>query len=129
MTSQEMRSVTVSHVDPSAECTQALLYYSLDDLAHVTCIPLTLAGLSTWYMSLDSFPEDRLSDKDLKKQMKRARLVAQLPVPHVFQGQLWGPVGGRALYSVYLCHQGAYNPFSERGFWLLRDGRLWEVTF
>jgi hypothetical protein len=74
-------------------------------------------------------PEGKESDNALKARMRRTKRVTQLPSPHIFYGQIWGPVGARAFYSVYFCRDGAYNPFSERGFWLLRHGSLWEVTF
>lgn len=128
-TSQEIRSVTVSHVDPSAECTQARLYYSLDNLVHMNCALMVMEGLSLRTQALGVAPEGTESNKTLKARMKRTTRIAQLPSPHIFHGQMWGPVGAHALYSVYFRRDGAYNPFSERGFWLLRNGGLWEVTF
>jgi hypothetical protein len=129
VTSQEIRLVTVSHIDPSAECTHAMLYYSLDNLAHVNCVPMVARGLSTRSFQGGALPAESIRDKDRKAHMMRAKRFLQLPLPHIFHGRLWGPVGARALYSVYLRRDGAYNPFSERGFWLLRNGNLWEVTF
>lgn len=70
-----------------------------------------------------------LNDKDRKAHLMRAKRILQLPLPHTFHGNIWGPVGARALYSIYLHRDAAYNPFSERGFWLLRNGGFWEVTF
>jgi hypothetical protein len=129
ITSQEIRAVTVSHVDPSAECTQAFLYYSLDDLAHINCVPMVLDGLPARYrFSPITLPEGRLSDVEFRALARRSKFIARLPPPHMFRGQLWGPVGMRARYTVYLSRHGAYNPFSEGGFWLLRSGGPWEVT-
>ena len=129
VTSQEIRSVTVAHVDPSAECAQAMLYYSLDNLAHMNCVFMALEGLSPRTQMRGVAPEGKESDNALKARLRRTKRVAQLPLPHIFYGQIWGPVGARAFYSVYFHRDGAYNPFSERGFWLLRHGSLWEVTF
>jgi hypothetical protein len=125
--SQEMRAVTISHIDPSGECAQGWLYYSLDDLAHINCTPMLLGGLPAKYQFLSPAPVNGGSDKNSKDLTKRYALTARLPQPHTFHGQLWGPRNTRAVYSVYLSRQGAYNPFSEGGFWLFREGRLWEV--
>jgi len=129
VTSQEIRLVTISHIDPSAECTHGMLYYSLDNLTHVNGIPLLLQGLPTRSYLSGALPVESVNDKDRRVRMTRAKHVTQLSSPHIFHGSLWGPVGARAFYSVYLRCEGAYNPFSERGFWLLRNGSLWEVTF
>jgi len=126
-TGQEIRAITVSHVDPSAECTQGWLYYSLDELAHVNCTPLFLEGLPAKYQFISSLPLDGWSDKNFKVSAKRYKLIAQLPRPHTFHGQIWGPASARAVYSVYLRRHGTYNPFNEGGLWVLREGRLWEV--
>jgi len=126
---QEIRLVTVAHADPSAECTQAMLYYSLDNLAHVNGVPMFLKELSWRAQALGAAPEERDDDKDLKARMRRAQRIARLPLPHLFHGHLWGPAGMRAFYFVYFHRDGAYNPFNERGFWLLRNGSPWEVTF
>jgi len=72
---------------------------------------------------------ESFNDKDRKAAVMRAKRILQLPLPHIFYGNIWGPVGERALYSIYLRCEGAHNPFSERGFWLLRNGGFWEVTF
>ena len=125
---QEIRAVVVTHSDPSAECTQAFLYYSLDELEHVNCVPMLLEGLPARYRFLPSLPEGRLSDGDARALSRRHTLITRLPRPHTFHGQLWGPADTRALYAVYFSRQGTYNPFSEGGFWLLRDGGPWEVT-
>lgn len=125
--SQEIRAVMVTHSDPSTECAQADLYYSLDALAHVNCVPMLLEGLPAKYQFLSPLPEGGLTDADSRARARRYDLIAQLPSPHLFRGQIWGPVGTRALYAVYCSRQGAYNPFSEGGFWLLHDGNPWEV--
>src|SRR5262249_25889045 len=111
VTSQEIRSVTVSHADPSAECTHAMLYYSLDNLTHVNCVPMVLAGLSPRSKLLHVIPQEGVNDHAAKARMRRARRIAQLPPPHIFYGKIWGPVGARAFYSVYLRRDGSYNPF------------------
>ena len=129
VTSQEIRSVTVSHADPSAECTHAILYYSLDNLLHMNCVPMVAGGLSARSQVRGTLPTESFNDKDRKSHMMRAKRILQLPLPHIFHGNIWGPVGARALYSIYLRRDGSYNPFSERGFWLLRNGSFWEVTF
>lgn len=127
VTSQEMRAATVSHVDRSAECTQGWLYYSLDGLTHVNCVPMFLNGLPGKFQLLPALPTGESSDEDSGLLARREKLIAQLPVPHVFYGQLWGPAQARVLYSVYFSRRGTYNPFAERGFWLFRDGNPWEV--
>ena len=129
VTSQEMRLVTVSHVDPSAEYTQGTLYYSLDNLAHMNCAPMFVKGLSINSRLCRTLPIESLDNKDRRAYMIREKRIRQLSLPHIFYGSMWGPVGARALYSVYFRRDGAYNPFSERGFWLLRNGGFWEVTF
>ncbi len=128
VTSQEIRAITITHSDQSTECTQAFLYYSLDALAHVNCVPMFLDGLPTKYQCLPSLPEHQPSAEEYRAWARRYRLVTCLPAPHTFRGQIWGPVNTRALYAVYFSRQGTYNPFNEGGFWLLRDGGPWEVT-
>ncbi len=128
VTSQEIRALTITHSDQSAECTQAVLYYSLDALTHVSCVPMFLEGLPTKYQCLPSLPEHRPSAEEYRAWARRYRLVTGLPAPHTFRGQIWGPVNTRVLYTVYFSRQGTHNPFSEGGFWLLREGGPWEVT-
>jgi len=127
VTSQEIRAVTIAQSDQSAECTQAFLYYSLDALAHVNCVPMFLEGLPRKYQCLSPLPEHRPSEEEHQTWARRYRLMTRLPAPHTFYGQIWGPANTRALYTVYFSRQGTYNPFSEGGFWLLRDGGPWEV--
>ena len=121
--------MTVAHTDPSADCTHAMLYYSLDNLAHMNCVPMVVRGLSPRSRPRGALPTEGLNDKDRRDYLTRMKRILQLPLPHIFHGNMWGPVGARALYSIYLRRDGAYNPFSERGFWLLRNGGFWEVTF
>jgi len=128
VTSQEMRAKKVTHSDQSAECTQAFLYYSLDALAHVNRVPMFLEGLPLKYQPSPTHPQQRASGAEHRAWARRHRLVTRLPAPHTFHGQIWGPADTRALYTVYFSRQGTYNPFSEGGFWLLRDGGPWEVT-
>jgi hypothetical protein len=125
---QEIRGRMVSHSDPSVEYTQAFLYYSLDELAHVNCVPMFLEGLPAKFQFLPPLPGGTVSAEDHKMRARRSKLIARLSAPHTFCGQLWGPAGTRALYTVYFSRQGALNPFSEGGFWLLNGGRLWEVN-
>jgi hypothetical protein len=125
--SQEIRSVAISHTDPSSECTHAFLCYSLDELENINRVPMLLEGLPAKYQFLPSFPEGMLSDKDYTVHTKRYELIAHLPPPHTFRGQIWGPKDTRTLYAAYFSREGAHNPFSEGGFWLLNDGGLWEV--
>lgn len=130
VSSQEIRSAVVTHSDPSAECTQALLHYSFDGPEHVHTVPMVLEGVSLRAQLLPSLPDcpnGGGSPAVRKRQARRDQLVARLPAPHVFHGRLWGPAETRVRYVVYFCRQGAYNPFSENGFWLFRDGGFWEV--
>jgi hypothetical protein len=126
-TSQEIVSADITHSDYSGEYTQASLYYSLDRLAFVNRAPMFLQGLPARYQLTLSVPEGEENGKEYKVSAQRAQLVARLPLPHIFRGQIWGPVGTQAFYSLYLNRQGTYNPFAEGGFWLLRDGNPWEV--
>ncbi|HXG19040.1 MAG TPA: hypothetical protein VNN62_08200 [Methylomirabilota bacterium] len=126
-TQQEIRATPVRHRDDSGEYTQAVLYYTLDGFTHMNCLPMWLDGAPRKDQRLPSLPEHRPTEQEIRTWARRDRLVAQLPLPHLFRGYIWGPVGARALYSVYLRRQGAYNPFTEGGFWLLRNGRPWEV--
>lgn len=126
-TTQEIRALTVAHSDPSAECTQAFLYYSLDELAYVTRVPMFLEGLLGRYQLLPAFPEGEGNKEGARAHARRYKLVAQLPLPHLFRGRIWGPANTRALYAVYFSRQGGYNPFNEGGFWLLNAGGFWEV--
>jgi len=125
--SQEIRAVTITHTDPSSECTHAFLCYSLDELENINRVPMLLEGLPAEYQFPPALPEDTLSDKDYIARAKRYELIAHLPLPHTFYGQLWGPKDARALYAVYFSRQGAYNPFSDGGLWLLDNGSPWEV--
>jgi hypothetical protein len=122
-----MRAALVTHSDPSGECTEAVLYYSLDTLAHVNCIPMFLDGLPARSQFLPVRPEGKFSIEDYKARTRRYKQIADLPPPHLFRGKLWGPAGTQVLYTVYFSRTGELNPFSETGFWLLDDGRLWEV--
>jgi hypothetical protein len=125
--SQAMRAAPVTHRDPSGECTEAWLYYSLDTLAHVNCLPMFLDGLPARSQLLPVFPEGAFRPEDHKARARRYRRITDLPPPHLFRGKLWGPIGTQVLYTVYFSRAGELNPFSETGFWLLDDGRLWQV--
>jgi hypothetical protein len=125
-TQQEIRAEQVTYSDPSGDYTQAFLYYSLDGLVHVNRMPMFLAGVPPKYQRLPPLPEHQAGNAEYKAWAKRSHIVARLPLPHVFRGQLWGPVGAPALYSIYLRREGL-NPFADGGFWLLREGTLWEV--
>lgn len=125
-TRQEIRAEQITYSDVSGDYTQAMLYYSLDGMAHVNRVPLFLDGVPLTYQRLPSLPERYTGHAAYKAWAKRSHLVARLPVPHVFRGQLWGPVGTRALYSIHLRREGL-NPFTDGGFWLLREGTLSEV--
>lgn len=127
MSSQELRAVTISHADPSSECSSAFLYYSLDDLKTINRVPMLLKGLTANGQPLPILPDGMLNKKESAAQAQRYELNARLPSPHIFQAQLWGPKDTRALYAVYFSRQGAYNPFSDGGFWLLNDGKPWEM--
>lgn len=123
---EEIRAEQITYSDHSGDYTQAFLSYSLDRLAHVNRMPMFLEGIPPKYQRLPSLPERQAGGAEYKAWARRSRLVAQLPLPHVFRGQLWGPVGTRALYSIYLRREGL-NPFTDGGFWLLRDGTFWQV--
>jgi hypothetical protein len=125
-TQQEMRAEQITHSDLSGDYTQACLYYSLDGLASMNRVPMFLDGVPLKYQRLPSLPERQAGNAEYKAWAKRSHVVARLPVPHVFRGQLWGPVGTRARYSIHLRREGL-NPFADGGFWLLREGTLWEV--
>jgi hypothetical protein len=125
-TRQEMRAEQITYSDPSGDYTQACLYYTLDGLAHVNRMPMFLEGVPPKYQRLPSLPEHQAGDAEYKGWARRSRLIAQLPLPHVFRGQLWGPVGTRALYGIYVRRE-RLNPFAEGGFWLLQEGALLEV--
>jgi len=88
VTSQEIRAITITHSDQSTECTQAFLYYSLDALAHVNCVPMFLDGLPTKYQCLPSLPEHQPSAEEYRAWARRYRLVTRLPAPHTFRGQI-----------------------------------------
>jgi hypothetical protein len=125
-TRQQIRAEQITYSDPSGEYTQACLYYSLDGLAHVNRMPMFLEGVPSKYQRLPFLPARQAGDAEYKAWARRSRLAAQLPLPYVFRGQLWGPVRTRALYGIYLRREGL-NPFTDGGFWLLREGALWEV--
>ena len=125
-TLQELRAEQITYSDLSGDYTQALLYYSLDGMTHVNRVPMFLEGVSPRYQCLPSLFERSASATAYKVWARRSHAVARLPLPHVFRGQLWGPVGTRALYSIYLCREGL-NPFTDGGFWVLREGTFWEV--
>jgi hypothetical protein len=126
---QEIRALSVTHRDDSGEYTQAFLYYSFDNFMHGNRIPMSLEGLPIRNQQSLVFPDRRSSAREYRAWARRDRLVARLPLPHVFRGRIWGPVNTRALYMVYFQRQGVYNPFSEGGFWLLRNGSPWEAQF
>ncbi len=126
--SQEIHSVMITHSDPSSECTEAFLHYSLDELDQVQSVAMLLEGLPISYQILPSFPEGALCAKSQKKRAKRYKCIARVPLPHTFRGRIWGPPDTRVLYAIYFSRQGTYNPFNEGGFWLLKDGGFWEVT-
>ena len=126
-TSQAIASANVTHSDHSGEYTHACLYYSLDRLASVNRAPMVLQGLPARYQPTPATPESEANGTEYGVSARRSQLIARLPLPHLFHGQIWGPVGTPALYSIYLNRRGMYNPFSEGGFWLLRDGNPWEV--
>jgi hypothetical protein len=125
-TRQEIRAEQITYSDSSGDYSQAFLYYSLDGLAHVNRVPMFLAGLPPRYQHLPFLPERQAGDAEYKARARRAHFIARLPLPHVFRGHLWGPVGTRALYSIFLRREGL-NPFTDGGFWLLRAGTFWEV--
>jgi hypothetical protein len=127
VTIQEIRAETVTYRDMTGDYTHALLYYSLDDLAQGNRTSMCVDGLPTRYQDPPVLPEHTASHKEYRLQAKRSQLVAQLPLPRIFRGQIWGPVGARAFYSVYLSQRWTYNPFAESGLWLLQDGRPREV--
>jgi hypothetical protein len=126
--SQEIRALQITQIDPSAECAAAFLYYSLDELKNINRVPMLLEGLPAKYQFLPFHPAGAQGHEDFKTGSKRDELIARLPAPHHFRGQLWGPADARALYTVYFSRQGLHNPFREGGFWMLHDGRPWEVT-
>lgn len=127
VTVQEIRAETVTYSDTVGEFTHAFLYYSLDGFTRGNRAPMCVEGLPTRYQDPPVLPEHEVSNKEYRLWAKRAGGIAQLPLPHVFRGQIWGPVGARALYSIYLSQRWSYNPFAENGMWLLQDGRPWEI--
>ncbi|MGE0826716.1 MAG: hypothetical protein AB7P18_31895 [Candidatus Binatia bacterium] len=124
---QEIRVITVTHSDFSVEATEAFLYYSFDNLVHVHRAPMLLDGLPMRYQALSPLPSGAVNTEYPKRQARRYKLIATIPPPHTFRGHLWGPAGARVLYTVHFSRQGALNPFSEGGNWLLNNGRFWEV--
>lgn len=127
VTTQNIRAETITYSETTGEYTQAWLYYSLDDFTQANRIAMSIDGLSIRYQHPPILPEHEVRDKEYQLRAKRAQLVAQLPFPRIFRGQLWGPVGARALYSIHLSRQWSYNPFAEGGMWVLQDGRPREV--
>lgn len=127
VTTQEIRAEMITYSDVVGEYTHAFLYYSLDGLTHGSRVPMHVEGLPTRYQSPPALPEREAGDKEYRLWAKRVQLIAQLPLPRAFNGQIWGPVGARALYSIYVSRQWTYNPFAEGGMWVLQDGRLWQV--
>ena len=126
-THQEIRATPVTHRDDSGEYTQAFLFYSLDGFVHLNRLPMRLEGLPLRNQRMLSLPEHRPHEKEYRTWARRDEFVARLPLPHIFHGRIWGPVGARAVYSIYMQRQGANTPFSEGGSWLLRNGGFWEV--
>ena len=127
VTVQEIRARTVTYSDTVGEFTHALLYYSLDGFSSGNYAPLRVEGLPTRYQHPPVLPEHETGNKEYHQRAKRSRLIAELPRPHIFRGQLWGPVGARAFYCVYVSQRWTYNPFAENGMWLLQDGKPWEI--
>ena len=127
VTPQDIRAETVTYSDAAGEYTHACLYYSLDDFTHGNRVPMCVDGLPPRYQHPSVLPEHEASNKEYRLQTKRSQLIAQLPLPRIFRGQIWGLVGARALYSIYLSQQWTYNPFAENGMWLLQDGRPWQI--
>lgn len=127
VTVQPMRAQTITHTDVAGDYTHACVYYSLDELTYGSRVLMHVDGLSPRYQCPPALPERTASDKDYRLQEQRTQRLAQLPLPHVFHGQIWGPVGARALYSIYVSRQWTYNPFAEGGMWVLQNGRPWEV--
>ena len=124
---QEIRAETVTYSDTLGEFTYAILYYSLEGFTPGNHVPMRIDGLPNRYQRPPVLPEHEASNKEYLLWAKRSRRIAELPLPHIFQGQIWGPVGARALYGIYVNRQQTYNPFAEGGLWLLQNGRLWEV--
>lgn len=127
VTVQEMRAETVTYSDTAGEFTHAVLYYSLEGFSPGNSAPMSVEGLPSRHQRSLVLPEHETDNKEYRQRTKRARLIAELPRPHIFRGQLWGPVGARAFYSIYMSQRWTYNPFTENGMWLLQDGRPWEV--
>lgn len=127
VTMQNIRAETITYSDTTGEYTHAFLYYSLDEFTHGNRTPMWIDGLSSRYQQPPVLPEHVAGNKEYHLRAKRSQLIAQLPLPRIFRGQMWGPIGARALYSVYLIQRWTYNPFAENGVWLLQDGRPWEA--
>ena len=127
VTVQEIRAETVTYRDMAGDFTHAFLYYSLEGFIHGNRAPMRVEGLPARYQDPATLPEHEASNKEYLLWGRRARRIAELPLPHIFYGQVWGPVGARAFYSVYLSQRWAYNPFAENGMWLLQDGGPREV--
>ena len=127
VTTQEVRAETITYSDVAGEYTHAFLYYSLDGLVHGNRMPMRVEGLSARYQRLPALPEREAGDKEYRPWAKRIQLVARLPPPRLFRAQVWGPVGTRVLYSIYVSRQWNYNPFAEGGMWVLQGGRPWQI--
>lgn len=127
VTTQDLRAETITHSETTGEYTHAWLYYSLDDFTPGNRAAMWIDGVSTRYQHPVALPEHEARHKEYQLRAKRSQLIVQLPLPRLFRGQLWGPVGARAFYSIYLSRQWSYNPFAESGMWVLQGGRPWEV--
>ena len=127
VTVQEIRAQTITHTDTVGEYTHACIYYGLDEQTYGNRVPMRVDGLAARYQGPPVLPDRSASDKDYRRDEQRTQRLAQLPPPHVFRGQIWGPVGARVLYSIYLRRQWTYNPFAEGGMWVLQNGRPWEI--
>jgi hypothetical protein len=123
VTVQEIRAEIVTYSDTTGEFTHAVLYYSLDGFTPGNRSLMCVEGLPPRYQDPPMLPEHEASNKEYLLWGRRSRRIAELPLPHIFQGQIWGPLGARALYSIYVSRQQTYNPFTEGGAWVLQDGR------
>lgn len=127
VTTQEVRAEMITYSDVAGEYTRALLYYSLGGLTHASRVPMRVEGLSKRYQCPAVLPERESSDREYRLWTKRSQLIAQLPLPRTFLGEIWGPVGTRAFYGIYVSRQWTYNPFAEGGMWVLQGGRPWQI--
>ena len=127
MTVQEIRAETITYSDMAGEYPPRFSHYSLAGFTPGNHFPMRVEGLSPKYQHPPILPEHEAGNKEYRLWAKRAQLLAQLPLPRTFYGQIWGPVGVRALYSIYVSRQWTYNPFAEGGMWVLQDGRPWQI--